>query len=393
VSGTVTLQASASATAPATVTSVQFLLDGLPLGGAIPSAPYTYTWTVGSTPLGTHTISAQVTDSSGNVATAQAVSVTVVSSGPPPPPDTIPPTVAITNPVANQTVSGTIPVSATATDDTAVTSVQFFLNGQALGGSVTTSPYAISWNTTTVTNGSYTLTALATDTANLTTLSSPVAVTVQNPAPPMTCFVLQAQVTVHGGGSATTPSFHTAMAGELLIAFVSADGPQGSAQSATVSGAGLTWTLVKRANAQPGDAEVWEAPAPAVLASATVKSALSKSGFKQDLTVIAMEDVSGIGAVVSGSVTTGAPSLSLTTKGATSLVFAVGHDWDNAVPRTFPAGWVPLEQWADNSSGDTYWSQYTNTPTGAAGSVVQVGDVAPTNDQWNMVGVELLNAG
>jgi hypothetical protein len=391
VSGTVALQATASAAAPATVTSVQFLLDGLPLGGAISTAPYTYNWTVGSTALGTHTISARATDSNGNVATAPGVSVTVVASAPPP--DTTPPTVAIINPVANQTVSGTIPVSANASDDTAVTSVQFFVNGQALGSPVLTSPYATSWNTTAVANGSYTLTALATDTANLTTTSSLVTVTVQNPAPPMTCFVLQAQVTVHGSASATTAAFHTAMAGEFLVAFVSADGPPNAAQSATVSGAGLTWTLVKRANSLPGDAEVWEAPAPSVLASATVKSTLSRSGFKQDLTVIAMEDVSGIGAVVAGSATTGAPSLSLTTKGATSLVFAVGHDWSNAIARTLPAGWVSLEQWTDSSSGDTYWSQYTNRPTGSAGSVVQVGDSAPTNDQWNMVGVELLNAG
>lgn len=53
VSGTVILQASASATAPATVASVQFLLDGQPLGPPQTSAPYTDTWTVGSTSPGT----------------------------------------------------------------------------------------------------------------------------------------------------------------------------------------------------------------------------------------------------------------------------------------------------------------------------------------------------
>jgi hypothetical protein len=392
VSGTVAVQATAAATSPASVTSVQFVLDGQPLGGPVTTAPYSYNWTVGSTPAGNHQLSAQVTDSSGNVGTAQPVTINVVPSVPPP--DTAPPSVNITNPVANQTVSGTVPVAANATDDTAVTSVEFFLDGGPLGSLLTTSPYSISWNTTLVANGTHTLAAQATDTAGLVGTSAAVTVTVQNPAPPMTCFVLQAQVTVHGGGTVTTPAFHTAAAGEVLIALVSADGPAATAsQSAMVTGSGLAWTLVKRANAQPGDAEVWVANAPSVLSSATVKSTLARSSFRQDLTVIAMEGVSQVGASAANSAPGGAPNVSLTTTGATSLVFAVGHDWDNAVARTLPSGWVSLEQFVDNSSGDTYWSQYTNTPTGPAGSVVNAGDTAPTTDQYNIVAVELLNEG
>jgi hypothetical protein len=87
VSGTVTVQSSASATAPATVSSVQFLLDGQPLGSPVTSAPYTFNWTVGSTSLGSHALSARATDSSGDVATAPPTTVNVVSGGPPPPPN------------------------------------------------------------------------------------------------------------------------------------------------------------------------------------------------------------------------------------------------------------------------------------------------------------------
>jgi hypothetical protein len=50
-----------------------------------------------------------------------------------------------------------------------------------------------------------------------------------------------------------------------------------------------------------------------------------------------------------------------------------------------------LDQVVNTSSGDTFWSQYTNQPTGAAGSVVVATDTAPTNDQWNLVAVELIN--
>jgi Bacterial Ig domain/Lysyl oxidase len=612
VSGTVTLSATATAAAPATISSVQFLLDGQPLGAPVTAPPYTFSWTVGSAAPGSHTLSAQATDSDGNMATAPAVTVTVPSSGgggggggsgpavdqsvtvtghgavttrafsttaagetllafvgtdgpsgagrqtvtvsgggltwtlvkrsnaqsgdteiwtaqaagaltnvtvtstqasggfdqqltvlsftgaggvgasatnsaatgapsvsltataagsltyatgddwdkatgrtlaagqnlvaqwvdtssgdtfwtqgstaaatgagqtvtladtapatdhwnlaavevlsgggtatpPPPPPDTTPPTVSLTNPTANEVVSGTIPVAANASDNVAVASVQFLLDGQPLGNPVTAPPYAVNWDTTTATAGSHTLSARATDTSGNVGTAASVQVTVQNPAPSQPCFVMDAHVSVHGTGTVTTPAFHTAIAGETLLAFVSSDGPSGTTtkQSVTVSGAGLTWTLVKRANARSGDSEVWTATAPAILTSATVRSAPARAGYSQDLTVIAMQGTGGVGASVTASGASGAPAASLTTTGDDSLVFAVGNDWDRAVARTLPAGWTMLDQWVNTGSGDTYWSQYTGQTTGPAGTVVNAGDTGPTNDQWNLVAIEL----
>jgi hypothetical protein len=302
--------------------------------------------------------------------------------------------VNLTNPTAGQTVSGTIPVAANASDNVAVASVQFFLDGSPLGSPVTAAPYAVNWDTTKAANGSHTLSAKATDTSGNVGTSASVVVTVQNPAPPMTCFVLQAQVSVHGSGKVTTPSFHTAMAGETLLAFVGTDGPAGAGQqTVTVSGAGLTWTLVRRANAQSGDSEVWAATASTILSGLTVTSTQLRSGYSQDLTVIAMEGTAGVGASAAASASGGAPAVKLTTTKATSLVFAVGNDWDRGVARTLPAGWVMLDQWVNTSVGDTYWRQYTNQPTGPAGSVITVSDTAPTNDRWNLVAVELVNSG
>jgi hypothetical protein len=88
--------------------------------------------------------------------------------------------VAITAPTAGSTVSGTVTVSATASDDVAVAGVQFLLDGVALGAEDTTSPYSVSWNTTTATAGSHTLTARARDAAGNQTTSSAVSVTVTN---------------------------------------------------------------------------------------------------------------------------------------------------------------------------------------------------------------------
>jgi hypothetical protein len=103
-------------------------------------------------------------------------------------------------------------------------SVQFFLDGHPLGNPVTSSPYAVNWDTTTATNGIHTLTAQATDSSGNVGSSASVSVTAQNPPPTMTCFVQQADVSVHGKGAVTTASFHTAMAGGTLLAFAASDG-------------------------------------------------------------------------------------------------------------------------------------------------------------------------
>src|ERR1700704_1950747 len=75
--------------------------------------------------------------------------------------DTVPPTVSITAPAASATMSGSIPVSATASDNVGVAGVQFRLDGAPLGAEDVTSPYSVSWSTTTASNGSHTLTAVA----------------------------------------------------------------------------------------------------------------------------------------------------------------------------------------------------------------------------------------
>ena len=483
VSRQVTLRASLSATAPATVASVQFLLDGQPLGSPVTAAPYTYTWTVGSTPAGDHLLSARAEDSDGNLGTATPVPVVVVQ-GPPsgggsggpggtsgggvhstlkvrvlrwrhgvltlvvsnlrkharlsvelefphrqprfvnapggrlrlrtPRPRAIvlrvfagkrrvgktvmiglgrSPTVRIINPIANETLSGTVPIVADVTDNVAISSVQFWVDGRTVGRSVTHSPYVIHWRTRGAKPGRHLISVVATN-ATGNRASAAVVVTVRNPPPPMTCFVLQAHLTAEGHGAATTPALHTAMPGETLLAFVSADGPAGSRrQTASVSGAGVRWKLVERANERSGDSEVWTATAHTILTAGEITATLSNPGFDESLTIIAMEGVTGVGSGARASGTTGAPHLELTTSAATSLVFAVGNDWDRAVPRVLPSGWVPLDQWLDTRTGDTFWSQYTNQPTGRSGSTVAVRVTAPTTDQWNLAAVELVNSG
>ena len=65
---------------------------------------------------------------------------------------------SVSSPAAGASVPGTIPVNATAADNVGVAGVQFTLDGANLGAEDTAAPYSVSWNTTTATNGTHTLT-------------------------------------------------------------------------------------------------------------------------------------------------------------------------------------------------------------------------------------------
>jgi chitodextrinase len=93
--------------------------------------------------------------------------------------DTVAPAVGITAPVPGK-VSGTLTISAGASDDVGVVGVQFQYDGVNLGAEDTSAPYAISVHTPSAPNGSYTLTAVARDAAGNRTTSAPVTVTVKN---------------------------------------------------------------------------------------------------------------------------------------------------------------------------------------------------------------------
>jgi lysophospholipase L1-like esterase len=95
--------------------------------------------------------------------------------------DTTAPTVSITAPTNGATVSGSsVSVTASASDNVGVVGVQFKLDGANLSSEDTTSPYSVTWDSTTASNGTHTLTAVARDAAGNTTTSTSVTVTVSN---------------------------------------------------------------------------------------------------------------------------------------------------------------------------------------------------------------------
>jgi methionine-rich copper-binding protein CopC len=176
ISGSTTLSASASDAV--VVTSVQFLLDGQPLGAPVTSAPYTLNWNSQTVPNGTHTLSSIAVNGAGLTATAVLETVTVNN-----PPDTVPPTVKVGTPANGAFASGLTVLQAVASDNIAVTSVQFQLNGTSIGPLMTTAPYRTAVDFSSFASGTYSLTAVATDAANNQTDSTAVTITVDHVPP------------------------------------------------------------------------------------------------------------------------------------------------------------------------------------------------------------------
>ena len=172
VSGTVNVTASASDDNG--VTQVEFFVDGASIG-VDTTSPYSASWDTTAYSDGSHTVSATATDTIGQTGT-DSVGVTVQNT-------TVdnPPTVTITNPANGATVSGSVSVTANATDDNGVNQVEFFVDGSSIGVD-TSAPYSASWDTTAYGDGGHTVSAVATDTIGQTGSDS-VGVTVQNAAP------------------------------------------------------------------------------------------------------------------------------------------------------------------------------------------------------------------
>jgi len=174
-------QSSACVTAPpAYVLQTE---EGAPAGSLMSHAGYCVgNIKVTTDGMNTFTVSADGAVHQGpNELVASGLPLSFTIDDAPAAPDTTPPSTSITNPANGATVSGTVSVTASASDNVGVTKVEFYLDG-ALQSTDTASPYAWSWNTTTASNASHTLTSKAYDAAGNSSSSSAVSVTVNNVA-------------------------------------------------------------------------------------------------------------------------------------------------------------------------------------------------------------------
>jgi phosphatidylinositol-3-phosphatase len=89
------------------------------------------------------------------------------------------PTVSITSPNSGATVSGTVSVVTSVSSNTA--KVQFEVDGGNSGGALTSAPFTLSLDTTGLSNGSHSLSAVASNSAAQSSGSATIAIIVDNP--------------------------------------------------------------------------------------------------------------------------------------------------------------------------------------------------------------------
>ena len=177
VSGSITIEIDAFDNEK--VDKVEIIIDGS-FSVVDQSSPYEYVWnTTTYAEDMDHFIAATVTDSSGNTTNLMPVTVfvdndiNIIN-------DTTPPSIVLTNPAANQTVSGDISVTASAFDNIEVDRVEFYHNN-ILFNSDNSHPYEVSWDTHQETEDSeHIWHAKAYDSSNLETQSQAIAVYVNN---------------------------------------------------------------------------------------------------------------------------------------------------------------------------------------------------------------------
>jgi len=174
VSGTVSVTVSAADNVG--VTKVEYYVNNI-LKATDTVAPYLFSWDTTALPPGNYALMAKAYDAAGNVAQSDTHAVTVIN-------DVILPSVAVTNPGNNVSVSGTVTIDATASDNVGVSMVEFYCDGTLLFAS-NAAPYRFNWDTAAFVNGSHSLVAKAFDNAGNARQSSAVIVTVNNSSAPL----------------------------------------------------------------------------------------------------------------------------------------------------------------------------------------------------------------
>jgi len=157
VSGSLPIQG--SATDNIGVTRVELWIDNL-LDSACSNTAYSCSWNSASASVGSHLITVKAYDAAGNMGSVSETLVVAAPAGS----DTQKPTVQIANPAAGTAVTGTINITAIASDNVGIAQLCIYVD-DVLKSSSTGSSATYSWNTKKGGGGSHTITAKAWDAA------------------------------------------------------------------------------------------------------------------------------------------------------------------------------------------------------------------------------------
>jgi hypothetical protein len=173
----------ASASSPFEISKVEVRATGSGLNDAVigTATKTRYGWILNwdTTHLadGTYSVRSVAYDMASKSAASSSISVVI---------DNTPPNTAIIYPSDGAALTGNSPLDASASDNVRVVGVEFHATDAAhndhIVGEATLTRYGwiVVWNTTNVSNGTYTITSIARDAAGNTTTSNPISAVVQN---------------------------------------------------------------------------------------------------------------------------------------------------------------------------------------------------------------------
>ncbi|MFI5363093.1 MAG: beta strand repeat-containing protein [Elusimicrobiota bacterium] len=227
VSGSVNVTGTSAETG-GTVQSVSVSVDG----DAYASASGTTNWSfaLNTTKLanGTHTIYVKSVDFGGNASAIQSRTITVRNALPVP-------TVAITAPAANATVSGSVGVAGTAAETGgSIKSVEISVNGGAYVAATGAASWSYALNTGPLKNGAISFSVKALDASGTSSAIQSRAITVHN-VPTVTIASPASGATIHGTASSITGTAAVETGGVLKSVLVSVDGGAAATAAGTAS--------------------------------------------------------------------------------------------------------------------------------------------------------------
>jgi len=168
VRGTISIKGSAND--PNGLSKVELYINDI-LKQTYTSNSFEYSWDTTNVQDGDYTIKVKAEDSLGNTS-QKSISVKVDNTGP---------TVSITEPANNAVVGGLVTIKVTVNDANGIDKVEFYIDNTLLGSDAS-SPYEITWDTKSYSDGNYTITVKAIDKAGNTSQTS-ITVRVDNTAP------------------------------------------------------------------------------------------------------------------------------------------------------------------------------------------------------------------
>ncbi len=176
------------------------------------------------------------------------------------------PSVTVSNTAGSVSGMVTLTASASAQGSNTVSSVQFRVDGAAVGTPITAAPYSYAWSSTSVANGTHQITAVVTDSANQMTTSSPVTLTVTNGSGSFAVSLTADQIfpqpltTATGSGNFTVDPSSGALSGSITVSGIT---PLSVEIGDAYAGAQSTAVIMLTMNAS--NVDEWDVPAGATL--------------------------------------------------------------------------------------------------------------------------------